>query len=256
MADAGLQQRLSGLVEPGAGALEAQRVLAETAMIYGEQPGISGRVLQATMFAGWHPKPAVARAFIAGLREAPWLRTVTPEQGLRRAEPTIERRVIADAPPPSPLPDDDYFADVVAAQDVVQSFSTFIGEEEPRARLQRLRRNILVAEGRTLWDAGQIPIAASYATDSFDEAAGEMSKVTLGVPSQTTFTSRTGTLDVSIFNETGYPVEARLVLRRARHELRSHDSRRHFPTRHEPAIDTGRGSNEWDVPDRGSGRDS
>ena len=212
VADAGVQQRMGDFAQPGAGALEAQRILAETAMIHAEQPGIAGRVLQATVFAGWRPNPRIARALFEGLRDAPWLRTLTPEQGLRRAEPTIDRRVIADAPSPGALPDGTYFADVVAAQDVVQSFSTFIGEQEPRARLQRLRRNILVAEGRTLWDAGEIALAAGYATDSYDEATGEMSKVTLGVPSQTTFTSRTGTLDISIFNETGYPVEARLVL--------------------------------------------
>jgi Family of unknown function (DUF6049) len=213
VADAGLQQRLGDLTEPDAGALEIQRIFAEMAMIHAEQPGTPGRVLQATVLPGWHPTKSAARAFFSGLRDAPWLRPVTPEQGLERSTPTALRRVAADATPPPGLPDESYFEDVAGAQSVVQSFSTFLGEREPRGVLQRLRRNILVAEGRALWDVGDISRAASYATDSLAEADDEMAKVTLGVPSQTTFTSRTGTLDVSLFNETGYPVEAKVVLR-------------------------------------------
>ena len=72
---------------------------------------------------------------------------------------------------------------------------------------------MLVAEGRSLWDAGDLTEAAAYVEDSRAEAAGEMGKVSIGVPSQTTFTSRTGSLDISLFNETGYPIEARVVLR-------------------------------------------
>lgn len=212
VADEGLQSRLGDLTEPGAGALEIQRVLAETAMIHAEQPGTPDRILQATIFAGWHPSRTAARALLTGLREAPWLHTATPIEGLELAEP-VARRVEADSPSPPGLPDDAYFQGIDRAKDVVQSFSTFIGEQGPRAMLQRLRRNILVAEGRSLWDANNVSVAESYASRSFEEATGEMEKVVLGVPPETTFTSRTGTLDVSLISRTEYPVEVKVVLR-------------------------------------------
>jgi hypothetical protein len=212
VADAGLQTRLDDLAQPEADAVQIQRVLAETAMIHAEQPGAPNRILQITVPTAWHPSPAAARALFDGLRDAPWLRSVTPEKGLARGE-ARERTVVTDAVPPEGLPDDGYFAAIGDAEAAVQSYSTFLGTDEPRVALQRLRRNVLVAEGRTLWGAGETELAAEYAAAAEAEAVGEMRKVTLSVPSQTTFTSRTGTLDILLDNGTGYPVEVRVVLR-------------------------------------------
>lgn len=211
--DADLQERLIEMSEPGAGRLEIQRVLAETAMVHAEQPGDPGRVLLLLVPAAWHPKPPVARTFFTTLREAPWLRSATPAEGMKRADNRQPRRVVDNVPPPQGIPDDTYFEAIGSAQEVVESFSAFLGEQESRGVLQRLRRNVLVAEGRSLWDAGDLTQAAAYVEDSRAEATGEMGKVSIGVPSQTTFTSRTGSLDISLFNETGYPIEARVVLR-------------------------------------------
>lgn len=211
--DSSLQARLSEMVEGGGGRLEIQRVLAETAMVHAEQPGTPGRIIPLIVPTGWHPRPAAASAFFTGLRDAPWLRTVRPDEGLERADSPKLREVVDDAVTLPEQPASDYFQDIARTQDVVESFSTFIGERGPRALLQRLRRNTLVAQGRTLWEAGAVSAAAAYALESHEEASSEMNKISLGVPSQTTFTSRSGSLDISVFNEADYPVEAKVLLR-------------------------------------------
>lgn len=211
--DPDLQRRMLELTTPGAGRVELQRLLAETAMIHAEQPGTPGRVIHMAFPATWRPPPALARTTFAALREAPWLVGVTPEEGLDVATNQVRRSIVDEAPPLLGQPDDTYFSSIVDTQDLIESFSSFIGEQGPRGVLERLRRNILVAQGRTLWgDFGDIAFATSFITTSREEARAEMGKVTLAVPSETTFTSRAGSIEVSLFNETGYPVEAQVLL--------------------------------------------
>jgi hypothetical protein len=211
--DPQLQERLTEMSARGSGRLEVQRVLAETAMIHAELPGIGGRVLHLNVPATWHPHPRTAEAFFGSLRRAPWLENRTPNGGLNAGAGPARREVVDEAPPFPNQPTGDYFASIVATEDLVGSFSNFISAREQRRMLRRLRRNVLVSEGQTLWsEANGIDRALSYAEDSRDEIDSEMGKVTLGVPGETTFTSRAGSLDISLFNQTGYPIDARVLL--------------------------------------------
>jgi Family of unknown function (DUF6049) len=211
--DPDLQERLVELTGPGAGRLEIQRVLAETAMIHAELPGITGRVLNMRIPAIWQPRPSMAGGFFTALRKAPWLNSHTPSDGLIVAD-SIARREVVDEAPLFPLdPGAEYFGEIAAAEDLVSSYANFIAGGEQRQTLQRMRRNVLVAEGQSLWaEPDGFEIATSYAVDTRAEAESEMSKVELGVPNETTFTSRAGQLDVSLFNQTGYPVDVEVRL--------------------------------------------
>ncbi len=58
----------------------AQRVLAETAMLYFESPDSDGRSLSLHPPQDWDPDPELANGLLEGLDEAPWLELVSPSQ--------------------------------------------------------------------------------------------------------------------------------------------------------------------------------
>jgi hypothetical protein len=208
--DGSLQERLTELTSPRAGRVEIQRVLAETAMIHSEQPGVGERVLHFNIPSTWHPSPITANSFLKGLRGAPWLASRTPSEGIAENDARA-RTVIDEALPLTEAPTDDFFAGIDNAKNAVESLANFIASPDQGDRIRRLRSNILVAEGRPLWDV-DIDLADSYTRQAGAEAQEEMSKVTLGVPDETTFTSRAGSLDIALFNQTDYPIDVTVVL--------------------------------------------
>jgi hypothetical protein len=208
--DPGLQNRLSALVRDDDDRLNLQRFFAETAMIREEQPSRTDRIVQVTLPSLWYPRPATIRTLYGGLTSAPWLKTVTPEEGLELDIDRIDRR-IEDGAGEVPNELDAFGYDVIEeAESTIESFNS-VGP--PVAMYQRLLRNTLVAESRNWWESEELATQGlSYARASAQEARSEMDKVSIEVSERITLTSRAEDIPVRVLNNAGYPVKVRFQL--------------------------------------------
>jgi hypothetical protein len=172
-------------------------------MIHEELPAVAGRVVQVTTPSLWHPTPRVARVLLQGLQDAPWIRTVTPDEAFKEDVEVERREIIETADQLENTPDTTYFEAISQADEVIDSYGTMVPPTSER--LRRLSRNVLVSESRTWW---RDPLAGtSYATGSSEEARAEMEKVRITVAEGTTFTSRSGAILLLVSNSATYPVK-------------------------------------------------
>ncbi|MGH2750555.1 MAG: DUF6049 family protein [Actinomycetota bacterium] len=209
-ADSGLQNRLTALVRDNDERLNLQRFFAETAMIRQEQPGRTDRIVQATLPSMWHPEPRLMRTLLRGLASAPWLNTVTPQEGLDLGIAPVERRVTDDAVDVSNELNVLDYAAIAEAEAMVESFNSV---DPPSSLYQRLLHNYLVAESRNWWmDEELADRGVDYVRASLDEARSEMNKVSIEVNERITLTSRGEDIPVRVLNDTGYPVKVRFQL--------------------------------------------
>ena len=207
--DTGIQTRFSALERAGDDAADLQNLFAETAMLREEAPGVTGRVLQATIPSLWRPRPGLFDRLIGGLATAPWLKTWTPVEGLQQATEPRVRRVVEAAAPASGAPNEATLELVDEAEAVVESFGHLIdnpGASTESALFQRLSRNVMVARSRSWWsDPAFGPVAVGYATNSREEAERNLSQVSIAAE-DITLTSSQGLIQVLVFNENPYPV--------------------------------------------------
>ncbi|HYP22523.1 MAG TPA: DUF6049 family protein [Actinomycetota bacterium] len=209
-ADAGLQQRFIALAQPGEDRLDLQRLLAETAMIREELPGRTDRVIQATMPSLWHPRPKLAGLMFRAFARAPWLSTLTPNQGLDQSAAPVERQpvsVIGDLPR---TPDESYFDRLADAEQVVDDVRE-IGA--PEALVTRLERDILVAYGRTWWsDETLAEVGAAFAEEARLEAERHLGRIAIRAAPEITMTSRSTDVQFLVTNDNDYPVRLDVAL--------------------------------------------
>ncbi len=206
-ADEDLQNRLAALARPGAGRLQLQRFFAETAVIREELPGRADRIINAAPPALWQPSARTTRLLYRGLATAPWLKTVTPKAGLQQGIELGHRQTVDALPESANQLSPPAYDEIEEASDVVESF----GQMQPPASLiQRLQRNILVAESRSWWvDPTLAERGATYASSSADEAIGEMQKVKVAI-NKVVLTSSKGKILLSVENSADYPVHVEI----------------------------------------------
>ncbi len=203
VSDEQLQARLSALERESDKQIMLQRFFAESAMIREELPGVPDRIVQATIPAGWRPTPRLSTRLFRGLANAPWLRTVTPREGLQRAQPQT-RRIVSKLPDPTLQPDQSYYAQIQDTQQEVEQFKS-IGP--PNDLLVRLRRNLLVAQSRSWWiDSSRLEEGREYATRASEEVSAELDKIDMSGRDAITLTSREGPVSFVVSNDTGYKV--------------------------------------------------
>lgn len=209
--DTGLQDRFAALVQEGQDALDLQRFFAETAVIRQELPSIEGRVVHATMPSLWHPGPRMSKLLLQGLRAAPWLRTVTPAEALALGEPVSRSDAFIQTLPPLEFePISVVFEDI---EDTAAFIDDFRRLQPPEPLVRRLRRNTLAAQSRLWWPAlSLVDVAVSYLDGSREAAEEEISKVTIGGPTQISLTSRSGDIPLVVSNEAGFPASVRISI--------------------------------------------
>jgi hypothetical protein len=211
--DEELQDRLSALVRPGDTQLDLHRLLAETAMIREEVPGVSGRVVQMTIPASWHPSPAQSAGLLNRLATAPWLAMRTPSRGLALAAEVGPRRIETTLDPPPLMPDDSYYQ-AVAETDAF--LSDFEHVAPPGSVLDRLQDNLLVSESRSWWGDPVLEAQGrEFATASETEASEALGQVRITAAREITLTSRGAELPLVVTNDiaAGYPVTVDIILR-------------------------------------------
>lgn len=208
IADPGLTDILAELPGASPDRLTLQRFFAETAMIREEVPGVSGRVVHATIPSLWHPPPELSQLFFEGLREAPWVRTVTGAEAVDLAAETRDRNVVAEADPIASAPSSLFFDQVQDSTELIDSYGEIVPSDNQR--ITRLRRNLLVATSRSWW---RRPLDGElYLEGSEEEAEDELDKISIESPPGFTFTDRQGELQFRVTNGTEYPVRLSLSL--------------------------------------------
>ena len=216
--DADLQDRLAELVQRADARLDLQNFFAETAAIRQEIPSVEGRVVHLTIPSLWHPTPRMAHDLFAGLRDAPWLRTVTPEEAIRLREPAVRsEEFVQSLDPLSHEPDAGFFGEIAATTAFLDDFRRL---QPPEEMVDRLVRNTLVAESRLWWpNEDLMAVADSYLTGTTSAAEDELAEVSIGGPAEINLTSREGEIPLTVSNRTGFPTNLRVRLESPQRDL-------------------------------------
>lgn len=205
--DEGIQERLELLLKPGNTRGEMQQFFAETAMIREEQPGRSDRILAVTLPASWQPARGAARTMLGGLARAPWLEALTPETGLASGPEERRRTVAGDIGRVAGQPDADYLEEIRAVAATVDQYRSM---NPPGDVVERLTRNVLVAQSRVWWPEGEEGL--EYARLTRAEVEEEFGKIRITGPQEITLTSKTGQIQFVVLNETGYAVDLNVLV--------------------------------------------
>jgi hypothetical protein len=205
LSDSDLQERLAEIAAPGRDRLDLQRFFAETSQIREEAPGLSDRVVQATLPSLWHPRPAVARLLLSSLARAPWIETVTLEKGLRLAENRRTKALVKRAERGADEPSNNYWADVRNAQELTDHFASL---SPPPVLRQRLQKAVLVAQSRSWWvKAGAQELnGESYVSDTTATIQNELAKIGFIGKDEIIMSSREAPIPLVLSNDTNYPV--------------------------------------------------
>ena len=205
--DPDLQDRVGEIARGDGGRGAIQRLFAETAMIREEVPSRTDRAIAIGLPGVWEPAPWVTRLLFEGLRDAPWLQTLTPREGLEalaeRVEPT-ERRIRFAVRPLLNEPDVEYVEEIALADEIVDSFGAV---QPPSSLIQRLTRNTLVSESRLWWSDPTLLLEGErFAEETIEESERELGKVTIGPTDEIALTSRQAEVPLEVFNDASYDV--------------------------------------------------
>ncbi len=216
--DQGLQDRFIDLEHEDGGRLELQNFFAETAAIRQELPSVADRVAQVTIPSLWHPSPRRMGQLLAGLRRAPWLRTVTPAEALELRKAVDRTADLVESLPRIPSDPGESLFDAIAETSAF--IDAFRRMDPPDQMVQRLRRNTLVAESRIWWSGAALAGAATdYLRGSVEIAREEIAKVTVAGPEEINLTSREGEIPLVVANRTSFPTTVRIAMRSPERDL-------------------------------------
>lgn len=206
--DRDVQDRVVEMTRSSGTRVDMQRLFAEMSMIREEEPSLGERIIPIVIPSNWMPAPGTFRTFIRGLDRAPWLEMMTPEEGLEAAEDPAPRQIVSTATPHPRQPEADYFDEVLAAERTVDSFATM---GPPAGLVTRLRRNLLTAFSRAWWGDREA-VGHEYVDASEREIQGELDHISL-LAADTTLSSRNGSIQFVVSNDTGYEIDISVALR-------------------------------------------
>ena len=219
--DAELQERFTALKSLPADAVLLQRLFAEIMMIWAELPSVADRVVALSAPPLWHPPPRVSTRFVRALARAPWINAVAPSAGLRLGIGAIERDLVPEADVIRTRPDDTYLQAIDEATDVVDSFGLL---QPPEGLIQRLQRDVLVAQSRMWWgDDLTLQSGVEFAEEARREAENELAKISIGGRDDITLTSSTGPVPMVLENNTGYNVSLEIHIESTDRDLEISD---------------------------------
>jgi len=189
--------------------LGAQALLAETATIWQEQPGVE-RGIAVVLSEDLEVPPAFYPAFARGIDGAPWLHPMHAEEFVDAFPPSEATPLTAPAPRSFAL---GYVAELRAARRRVDTFRSML--TEPSEDPDRYDTMLLVAESRQYLSDPTTGLAFISAVR--DEVGAVFAGVTVDAPRVVTLTSSTGSkIPVTIGNESDHPLRLEVQLESAR----------------------------------------
>ncbi|MBW3658051.1 MAG: hypothetical protein KY457_05395 [Actinobacteria bacterium] len=200
--------RVSSLVatpDLDAGTLAAvQRVVAETALIFFQAPGTTGRPLLVLPPPDWSPGARFPAPLFDALANAPWLELTTPlaQVGAREAQPGLTFRPDAGSAFPAGIA-----AELVSATRQLEAVRRALPEGETvDGRIYRELSDQLLRAPSVWFRGGAIDDAAALIRDV--QAAVDRTFGTVEIPSSANITlpSDTGNIPVTLRRPTGGPL--------------------------------------------------
>jgi hypothetical protein len=198
------------------GLAAAQRVLAETAMLYFEDPGTEGRSLSLHPPPDWDPDPEMLHALLGGLDQAPWLELVAPSQQASFGERSPVEMELAE-------PEDERLSPELidrletARTDLAAATSARPTDHEedeesdgpPERSYQELEDALF--RSTSAWLSGNAT-AESLVRDVQSEIERSFGDVEVASGSQVTLTSDTGQIPVTVRRTRGGPITVRVEI--------------------------------------------
>jgi hypothetical protein len=195
------------------GLAAAQRVLAETAMLYFESPTTEGRSLSLHPPRSWDPDPEMVHALLAGLEEAPWLDLVAPSQQASFGTRSSAEVVLTEPERETLSPEligrlEAARTDLEAATAARPDDDGVDGEDPLPSRSHRELEDALFRSTST-WLSGNAT-AESLVRDVQSEVERSFGDVEVASGSQVTLTSDTGQIPVTVRRTRGGPITIRV----------------------------------------------
>lgn len=212
-----------------------QRLLAETAVLWGERPGSAGRILAIQPPPDWELPGPTVEAFHRALETAPWLAFVEAgRQPTLTEQPPAPATLVADAPELSRTLTD---ALISVRDDLATLLEAVPGEVDEQLAgrpVTALERELLRAPSSWYRGGGRGLALVQDVAATVDRAFGEIDVPT---GARITLTSESGTIPVTIQRKTGDPLEVRVTLE-SRASLRWTEGRDELVTFDEPGVRT------------------
>lgn len=197
------------LDDPPAGGttLITQRILAETAMVYFESPGNSGRTLAIYPPESWSPSTDLATSLLESLASAVWLELNAPDTVATRGT-TPARAILADPAAPSLTTEQtgrlaSALRDLEAAAEARPADPQLDGRDPSELRDQLLRST-------SAWFPAGSGEADALVTDVRRAIDATLADVRIASGSLVTLTSDTGTIPVTLQRGEGGPLSVQV----------------------------------------------
>lgn len=203
VADSGLEEFLDG---DETAALRAQWFLADLTLIATEAPNRTRGVVVVNPDS-WNPDPDFLAASLDGLRTHPLLSAVTLDGYFDQVPTETDdraTRTLADGDPPPPPVDLTAYQTSADRQD---AFRSFVGADSPS--LDAGNRALLVSLSSMWIDRGAANTQLGLVDSTIDDF---LARIRSPVGNRVTLTARTGSIPVTILNETGEQVVVRVSL--------------------------------------------
>lgn len=205
--DAGLAAHFSGTD----GALAAQRLLADLAVIYNDDPSAERRGVVVAPPRTWRPSAEFMSSLLIGLESSPILDSGTVGRFFdtveiattgsgRQAVPMV--RSFASPPAGASIAPSLPGTRIQRARGTVNAFASALEATNPI--LDRLHRMILVSQSIELRSQERM----RYVVGTTERVQSEVAKIEMPEHRSITLTAREGDLPVTITNTLGYPVRA------------------------------------------------
>ena len=186
--------------------LAAHHLVTDLAVLYFDHPGRSAGVVVAPG-RSWSPNRAALTAMFDALASSPIVRAAQLDEVFAVPAATDARRrplgrTIASGAEPGPLP----AADVRIARRRVDGFGSATAPASPV--VARLGRSLLVSLSSDL----RVRERAAHIEGVGKQLDGELAHIRLPRSRSFTLTGRDGEIPITIRNDAGYPIKARLVI--------------------------------------------
>ncbi|MBW3663233.1 MAG: hypothetical protein KY469_09060 [Actinobacteria bacterium] len=213
----------------------AQRLLAETAVLWGERPNAPGRALAIHPPLDWAIDGPLAAALYAAAHEAPWLRLTDPAGQLASSAVPPAPATLRERPTNLSLALEQ--ALVSARADLATLLEAIPGELDDRIagrEVTALERQLLRAP--SIWYRGGAT-GTAMVEDVMATVARAFGEIDVPTGARITLTSESGTIPVTIQRRTGDPLQV-LVTLESRASLRWTEGQEEVITFEQPGVRT------------------
>jgi hypothetical protein len=185
----------------------AVRLLADLAVLYFDDPTVAQRGVVVAPPRSWEPSGVFADTLLSGLGDSPILQPVTIDAYFAGVRPsvskgtTLVRRIVGGpAPGATALPG----ASIRSARRQIDAFASAVDANNPV--LDRMDRTLLAASSSDLRARDR----SRYVSGVVDQLTTEMRGIDMPRSRSITLTAREGEIPVTVTNNLGYPIRARL----------------------------------------------